>query len=326
MKYAIGVDIGGSYINYALVGAAGGIFYKGKCKTEASEGRKFVLAKIMQCIRDVNIFAEANDFEVAGVGIGTPGIIDNGLILGGAENLPEWESLPLAGILSKHFDIPIFIDNDANLMGLGEVRFGEKGNDSDVVFLAIGTGIVGALVLDGRLYGGHRNRGAELGHFIVNFDGEICSCGARGCLDAQASVTALIRDYKRLMVESGKKILKEPDWKYIFARYLENEQMAVDALNIHFNYLAAGIAGLINFFSPQKVVIGGGISEGGSFYIDELRKRSLNIAMKETQIFTEICQAKLGSQAGCYGGAALVFDHVGWFTGLIQAGYMQENY
>lgn len=313
MEYAISIDIGGTYIKYALIGIDGVIQFEGKCTTEPERGRNHVIGKITHAIAQVQNWAEDSGLTISGIGIGTPGIIDNGLILGGAENLPEWESLPLAGILGKYFDMPIFIDNDANLMGLGEVRFGVKGNTSDVVFLTVGTGIGGALVLDGKLYGGHRNRGAELGHFIVDPNGASCSCGARGCLEAQASVKALVRDYMQLITSNGKKVNTEPDGKYIVEKYHEKEPEAIQAMNIHFNYLSAGIAGFINFFSPQKVVIGGGITEAGSFYIDELRARALKIAMKETQIFTEICPAELGNWAGCYGAAALVFDHLGWF-------------
>lgn len=311
MKYAIGVDIGGTFIKFALISSSGEIIHELKCSTEVSKGRNHIISKIIESINEINNTAIAKGLSVDGVGIGTPGIIDNGLVLGGAENLPEWESLPLAGIIEKTISFPVFIDNDANLMGLGEVYFGAKERDNDVVFLTVGTGIGGAMVLNGKLYGGHRNRGAELGHFIVNPDGETCSCGAKGCLEAHASVTALIHHYKKLCANNKrKKLPKTVDGKYIVEKYHKKEKEALEAMNLHFKYLSIGVAGFINFFSPQKVVIGGGISEAGTFYIDEVRKRALDLAMKETQIFTEICAATLGNKAGCYGAAALVFENV----------------
>ena len=311
MSVAIGVDIGGSYIKYALIDQGGIKLYQSSKLSEVKKGKDHFLNCILQCIQEAEKYAEINGYVVVGAGIGTPGIIDNRLILGGAENLPEWENLPLAGILSKSFDFPIFIDNDANLMGLGEFRFGSKVNCNDIIFLTVGTGIGGAMLINGNLYGGHRNRGAEMGHIIVNPFGEKCSCGAVGCLEAHASVTALIRDYKQFLMNSSKKITRGIDGKYIVERFKMNEKEAVDAFNLHFKYMSIGVAGFINIFSPQKVVIGGGISEAGDFYINEIRKRALGRAMKETKVFTEICSAKLGNQAGVYGASALVFSKVG---------------
>ena len=309
MDVAIGIDLGGTNIKYALISKKGDVFYESICPTCAENGRNAVIESIRFCISELVGIARTLHKNIIGAGIGTPGIIDNGLVLGGAENLPEWESLPLAGILSRGLDFSIFVDNDANLMCLGEVRFGEKENLEDVIFFTIGTGVGGAMILNGNLYGGHRNRGAELGHVIVNPKGAVCSCGNRGCLEAQASVTALIRDYKKLC--GTKKISNiKIDGKYIVDKYLKNEKEAIAAMNIHFDYLAIGIASFINVFSPQMIVIGGGIAEAGEFYINEIKKRALKIAMKETSIFTKITKAKLGNQAGFFGAAALVFDKV----------------
>jgi glucokinase len=120
----------------------------------------------------------------------------------------------------------------------------------------------------------------------------------------------LIRDYKRALTLHHKKIPGKVDGEYLVQRYLKKEKEALEAFHIHFYYLAAGLAGLINIFSPQQVVIGGGISEAGDFYIDEIRKRTLKIAMKETQVFTRITRAELGNRAGIYGAAALVFENI----------------
>ncbi|SHE82015.1 glucokinase [Mariniphaga anaerophila] len=307
-RHAIGIDLGGSYIKYALVTENGKIKFESKKPTEVEKGRDHLISALKQSILEAKLLAESEGLEITGVGIGTPGIIDNGLILGGAENLPEWESLPLAGILNKGFGFPVFVENDANLMGLGEFHYGSKTHNTDIIFITVGTGIGGAMVLNGKLYGGHRNRGAELGHIIINPDGEKCSCGGIGCWEAHASVTALIRDYKNALIERGKRVPGKVDGKYIVERYLKKEKEAQQALETHFYYLSAGLAGLINIFSPQRVVVGGGISEAGEFYIREIRKRTLKMAMKETQVFTKISRAELGNKAGMFGAAALVFD------------------
>jgi len=308
MDYAIGIDLGGTFIKYALVDNKGKIIFESIKATQANSNRDTVVSNIKKCISETLDICNEKNIIIKGIGIGTPGIIDNGLVLGGAENLPEWQSFPLGGIISQDFNYPIFIDNDANLMGLAEVRFGSAKGTSDAIFLTIGTGVGGALVLNGKLYGGHRNRGAEIGHICLNAKGHECSCGTRGCLEAHASTTALIRDYRNLLLTKENKNTTDIDGKYIIEKYLAKEDVAIEAMNIHFDCLGTGIASLINIFSPQKVIIGGGISEAGDFYIENINKRALSIAMKETSVFTKIEKAKLGNSAGFLGAAALVFD------------------
>jgi len=308
MRYAIGIDLGGTNIKYALVAEDGKILFESITPTQAEQSRDVVINNLEYCCQQLLEIANEKDLEISGIGIGTPGIIDNGLVLGGAENLPEWESLPLGGILNRRLNQDVYVDNDANMMGLAEVRYGEADDVDDAVFLTIGTGVGGAMVLNGKLYGGHRNRGAELGHIIVNPNGELCDCGAKGCLEAHASVTALIRDYKK-MLRGGKKTISDTiDGMYIVQQYKKNEAEAIEALNMHFDYLAMGVASYINVFSPQKVIIGGGISEAGAFYIEEVQKRALKMAMNETSVFSRIVKAHLGNKAGFIGAAALVFD------------------
>ena len=195
-------------------------------------------------------------------------------------------------------------------MGLGEVIYGAAKGLSDIVFLTVGTGIGGALFLNGRLYGGYRNRGTELGHLIIHgLNGNQCTCGASGCLEAHASVSALIALYRQLLEKNGREIPSRIDGKYIVERYKAQEKEAVLAMEDHFQNLSLGVASLINIFAPQKVIIGGGISESGDFYIDNIREQVGKYVMKETSYFTTIELARLGNKAGCLGAAALVFNH-----------------
>lgn len=307
MLYAIGIDLGGTSIKYALVSEHAEIIYEAKIPTQAELGRAVVIRKLEQCCHDMLNYAELSGFDVLGIGIGTPGIVDKGLVLGGAENLPEWESLPLGGMLTNRLKKRVFVDNDANMMGLGEVRFGHAKDLEDAVFLTVGTGIGGAIVLNGKLYGGHRNRGAELGHILVHPQGKKCSCGSNGCLEAHASTSALIEDYTHFLSKSKNKLTQPISGESIVQAYLKEQPEAVKAMNIHFDYLAAGVTSFINIFSPQKVIIGGGISEAGDFYIDNIRTRVSKMVMKETSVFCQISKAKLGNKAGFMGAAALVF-------------------
>lgn len=141
------------------------------------------------------------------------------MVQGGAENLPDWENLHFEELFGRKLGLPVWIENDANLMGLAEARYGSCIGIKDAVFLTIGTGIGGAMILNGMLYGGYRNRGAELGHIIVEMNGEKCSCGANGCLQAHASTFALIRDYKNLLQKKKLKLPLKIDGEFIIHQY-----------------------------------------------------------------------------------------------------------
>jgi glucokinase len=304
MMNAIGIDIGGTNIKYALVTERGEILFESIRKTESDPVIFRVLDNIKKSIHEVIDFAGKTNLPIAGIGVGAPGIIDRGLVTACLGNLPELEGMPLGQLLYDHFSLPVKVDNDASLMGLAELRFGAAKGLTDVIFLTIGTGIGGAMVLNGSLYGGYQNRGGEFGHIHVASIGRICTCGAVGCMEAMASVTALIEEYKSLLPE----FIREPDGKEIVAQYHLNQEAALIAMNHHFDYLGTGIAGLINVFSPQKIIIGGGITEAGTFYTDQIRKNALGKAMKETSGQTRIEPAMLGNKAGFMGAAALIFD------------------
>ena len=301
--HAIGIDLGGTFVKYALISELGEILFDGKLPVGGKATREDTLETIHNSIKNVIDEAQNKGLKLKGIGIGTPGIVYNGVVLGGADNIDRWENIDLGTIYSEKFKMPVFVDNDANVMGLGETSFGAAKDCTDVIFITVGTGIGGAMVINGKLYGGYSNRGGELGHVIIQHDGIACSCGGRGCLEAYASTDALIQQYAE---KSGKDIA-DIDGYYIVQRFKDNEPEAVECLKIHTDYLGHGIAGFINTFAPQKVVIGGGISEAGQFYIDMISESAFRYAMPDCSTNTEIVAATLGNNAGCMGAASLVF-------------------
>ncbi|HXO78214.1 MAG TPA: ROK family protein, partial [Puia sp.] len=188
MAYAIGIDLGGTYIKYGMVDQTGAILHESIKPTYSPEGGSGVFEKIIHIIEELNQYASLKNFRLSGVGIGVPAIIDGGLLTACAANLPDLEGMPLGHEMEKRLGMTVCVGNDANLMGLAEWKFGAARNASDAIFLTIGTGIGGAMVVNGELYSGHGGRGAELGHIIVALDGLPCGCGGKGCLEAHASV------------------------------------------------------------------------------------------------------------------------------------------
>ena len=306
IRYAVGIDLGGTFVKYALVSESGEILVEGKLPIGGKSKREDILESVKISIQKVIEVATAKSLKLTGIGIGSPGIVCDGVVQGGADNLDRWFDIDLSGIFSNKFNLPVFVDNDANVMGLGEAVYGAAKDCTDVIFITVGTGIGGAIVANGELYGGYKNRGTEMGHVTIAHDGIDCNCGGRGCLEAYASTVALIQQY----AEATGKNAEEIDGHYIVGQFKANEPAAVNCMQKHTDYLGHGIAGFINTFAPQKVVVGGGISEAGQFYIDMIKKSALRYAMPDCAVNTDVVGAKLGNNAGCLGAASLVFKKI----------------
>ncbi|MNK62961.1 Glucokinase [compost metagenome] len=302
-SYAIGIDVGGSSLKCGVVNQQGEILYSTLISLKKAKTQGAIIALIVEAIQTC---AAKVKHPILGVGIGFPGTIYNNKIIAGADNLPGFKQLALGEILQDVTRYNIIMDNDANLMGLGEMSYGAAKDCSDVVFLTVGTGIGGAVMIDNKLYGGFRNRGTELGHIIVQHNGLACACGAKGCLEAYASVTALLKHYQ--FIHPGIPETDEVDGRYIIEKYLAGEEYAVKAMELHFDYLATGITSFINIFSPEKIVIGGGISEAGAFYTREIERRIKTLAVPVASVNALVVPAKLGNKAGLLGCAANVFQ------------------
>ncbi len=305
MRYAVGIDLGGTFVKFALVSESGDILFDDKLSIGGKALRDDILDTVRKAIGLVIQKAGELNVGVIGIGFGSPGIVDGGIVHGGADNLNGWENINISELYSKEFGLPVLVDNDANVMGLGEAVYGAAKGCTDAIFLTVGTGIGGAIIANGQLYGGYKNRGTEMGHVTIDHKGIACNCGGRGCLEAYASTNALIGQYAK---RSGRNE-NEINGHYIVGKFLEGEATAVECMQEHTDYLGHAIAGFINTFAPQKVIIGGGISEAGQFYIDMIKKSAFSYVMPDCSRFTDIVGATLGNSAGCLGAASLIFKN-----------------
>lgn len=308
MEYAIGIDLGGTSIKYALVDKAGNSSFEGRLPSFASDSAEAVVGQLIKAATTVSEEAAKRNWAIKGIGLGTPGIVDetNRIVLGGAENIVGWANIDVASLLEEQLHLPVVAGNDANLMGLGETKYGAGRGCTHVVFLTVGTGIGGAVIIDGKLFNGFANRGTELGHVPLIATGERCACGAVGCLEHYASTAALVRRFSALAKERGIKFDAEIDGELIVRLYHEGFPLAMDCMNEHFYYLGRGIAGFINIFSPQRIVIGGGVAESGTFYVEKIREIVRENAIPDCALNTEIVVAELGNKAGLIGAASLI--------------------
>ena len=300
-EYAIGIDLGGTAIKYAVVNRSGAIPFEGTMPTPATEGADAVIAALAKAINICKDWAADNGLHIPGAGIGTPGIVtpEGRRVIGAAENIAGWENVALADRLEQLCGIKVVASTDANAMGVGEWTFGAARGVRDAIFITVGTGIGSAALIDGHIWRGHDGRGMEVGHITVKCDGEGCACGGRGCLEHYASTAALGRRFAAL---TG----KEADGREIVRLYHSGDPVAAKAMSEHWMYLGHGIASVINIFAPELVVVGGGISEAGPFYFERLRRVVGAQAMAECAANTRIVPAELGNSAGCLGAAALI--------------------
>lgn len=309
-KYAIGIDLGGTSVKYALIDNEGVFHFQGKLPSKADSSAEAVIGQLVTACKEVISFAHEQELTIEGIGIGTPGIVDetNRIVLGGAENIKGWENLNLADHIEAETGLPVQMGNDANLMGLGETLYGAGQGARNVVFLTVGTGIGGAVVIDGKLFNGFANRGTELGHVPLIANGEPCACGSVGCLEHYASTSALVRRFSKQAANAGITFPEEINGELIVRLYKNGDKLATECLDEHCDFLGHGIAGFINIFSPQRIVIGGGLSEAGDFYIQKVSEKAHRYAIADCAVNTKIMAASLGNKAGSIGAASLVFS------------------
>ena len=203
---AIGIDIGGTSIKGAAVDSNGRVYETFSMPVVRGEPGEVTVRNLANIVKE---YIESFDLKdkIVGIGIGCPGTLDvkNGIVE--YSNNLGWNQLPLATIMNEVLPYPIRLTNDANAAALGEAKYGAGEEYKNIIMLTLGTGVGGGIIIDGKLYEGNLGKGGELGHVVVEVDGEQCTCGRKGCLEAYASASALIRDTKRAMLENEQSLL-----------------------------------------------------------------------------------------------------------------------
>lgn len=275
--YYVGIDLGGTNIAAGLVTEDGKIIFNKSIPTRAERDWKEIVADMASLAKEVIAMAGVDESEVAGVGIGCPGSIDNENGICAYSNNIKMEKADISGEFRKHFDIPVNLENDANAAALGEYEVNGKGAKS-YVFVTLGTGIGGGIILDGKIFRGHNGVGAEIGHTVIVSDGEKCTCGRCGCWEAYGSVTALIRQTKEAMEKNPDTILHKlaekegkVTGKMTFDAAQAGDKVAKEVLDNYFRYVAEGITNMVNVLQPEKVVIGGSVSKQGDYLLNPIK-------------------------------------------------------
>ncbi len=312
-RIGIGVDLGGTFIKYALGYEDGKIIKESKRSTEADAPNEKILEDIADSVLEMINLARSEGLKPSVIGIGTPGCVnvDEGFLKGGTPNFKFWSEVPIANEIRKRTKVKAFVDNDANLMALAEARFGAGVGHANLICLTIGTGIGGGIIINGDIYRGSHFAGAELGHMSIKHDGVSCPCGGRGCLERYASATAICDYFSRLSRKKGIPVEKnEITVKKIFEMFKDRDKRAEETIEKATYYLGMGIANLINIFDPDRVIIGGGVAGAGNIYIKRIEKVAFHYAMPNAIKNLKIVRAKLGNKAGYLGALAFAFNQL----------------
>ena len=305
-KYVVGVDLGGTKIYTALVDLEGNIIKEKAVETLAFEGENAVMGRIIDTINYVIDGYEKN--LIKSIGIGSPGPLDvkNGVIIENS-NLP-FKNFEIVKTIRETYDLPTYLDNDANVATLGEFMFGAGKGTENMVFITASTGIGGGAVINGKLFRGTTGNALEIGHTIVANEGPRCGCGNIGCAEALGSGTAIGKRAKEAVatnVETSLKNYENVTSKEVFKEAANGDRVAKNILETSLNYLGIAVANTITNFDPEKVVIGGGVINGGSIVLDTIRRVVGERALKTFADSCTVEKAVLGGKAGVLGAAAL---------------------
>lgn len=312
--YRIGVDLGGTNIVVGIVDENYKIIAKAKRKTNCPRPAEEILKDIAACVKTALETAKLQESDILSIGIGTPGSVNKAEgVIDYANNL-GFDKVPARAILSEYFSLPIYLENDANCAALGEAVAGAGNKAKNFVAVTLGTGVGSGIIVDGKIVNGCNDAAGEMGHTVIELDGEPCTCGRRGCWEAYSSATALVRQTKVAMEEHKDSVMWELAGNDI---HKVNGRTAFDAMRkgdatgkaVVDNYirmLAVGVTNIVNIFQPEVLCIGGGIGCEGENLLVPLR------ALVEKERYsihstnqTKLCSAVLGNDAGIIGAALL---------------------
>jgi glucokinase len=306
--FIAGIDIGGTKIAAAIAREGGEIIGRESFRTEADLSPNSVVSHALDTVKRL---AESHDGRLAAIGIGCPGPLDleRGCLLS-PPNMPRsWRNFPLRDFVEQESGLPVVVENDANAAALGEHLYGAGRGYSDLVYLTISTGIGGGIIADNKLV----HREGEAGHVTVKPDGALCGCGARGCLEAECSGTAIARRAREYLAAGRQSKLpgmvsdiEQVTAKMVTAAAREGDELACALWRETISLMAVGIGGIIALLAPQAVILGGGVTAGAGDLLlqplsDELLQRVHIVSMSSIAIL----QAGLGAESGLYGALAL---------------------
>lgn len=315
-RKALGIDFGGTSIKIGLVDESGRILEESRFDTAEFSSQSKWLDLVERSVAS----CAAGGHRLAGIGVGVPGFTDfaRGFIYN-LTNVPGWSAVPLAGIMRKRFGLPVFVDNDVNAFALGEYAYGAGKGLKHVFFATLGTGVGGALVINGKLYRGAYSMAGEIGHVAIRMNGKKTPEG-RGGLERYVgnreivdyAVNALRRGRKSLVSSLVKGNLGKITPKVIAMAAKDGDKLALEIMDNVADCLATAFSSVTYLLQPEAIIVGGGVAESGGILFGPLRRHFFERLHKYFAERIKIIPAVLGPKAGMIGCAALVFQNEGF--------------
>ena len=299
-RFIVSIDLGGTNLKVALLDLKYRIIDRQILNTRSLHKKDNLIAKITEASLDIINCNGLSKKNILGVGLGLPGPIDieRGLVHF-FPNIPGWKEVNLRNILTRKLGLPIFLDNDANLMCLAEYRLGAAKGSSTAVCITLGTGVGGGIILDGKLYRGPHFAAGEIGHIPINENGPRCNCGGIACLETYIGNNRILSLARKLF---GSSITLE---KLSSMARKKNKKAIVFWSDIG-KHLGVALVGVVNLLNPDCIVIGGGIANAGEVLLKKVREVIKARAMKVQAEHVKVLRAKLGDKAGLIGAALLL--------------------
>ena len=314
----IAIDLGGTSAKLAIVSTEGEILQKWSENTVILNGGKAIVPNLIDSILERMDLYQLTTEDFLGIGMGSPGTVNHiDLTVTGAYNLNWVETQNVGEQFIEAFNLPFYLDNDANIAALGEQRHGSGDNASDVVMVTLGTGVGGGIIVDSQIVHGNSGAAGEIGHMTIDKDSGIaCTCGKVGCLEALASATGLMNLTREYSEEySGDSKIKqridngeELSAKDIFEASEQHDVFAKHVVEQFGEYLGLGCSHIVNMLNPSKIILGGGVAQAGEYLREIVARHCDNYIFPALKGKTEIVIASLGNDAALLGAAELVND------------------
>jgi glucokinase-like ROK family protein len=315
-----GVDIGATSIDVVLSDFSRNVISRKSISAIVRDGPQLILAKVCDILSQIFRENNLNPEKLTGIGIGVPGPVDFslGTVLS-PPIMPGWDRFPIISTMQKSFPLAnIVVDNDVNLMALGEVTHGVAKDVNNIIFLKIGTGIGAGIISFGKIYRGSNGCAGDVGHICADKNGPICSCGNAGCLEAVAAGPAIAERGRNAAISGNSPILKkylDNNGGFLRAEDVgdaarEGDPSAIEIIRSSGELIGDVLASLVNFYNPDMIIIGGGVSNIGNLLLSSIRQGVLNRSLPLATRDLQIVFSAIGPEAGITGAVSLAIEHM----------------
>jgi len=316
--FAIGIELGVDFISIILTDFIARVQWREQVCSDPNEDQITILDRAATLTQHALDYGLSQGLRPLGIGVGVPGLVDlrQGKLIF-APNL-HWNNVPLRLIWSQHFNLPIFVENEANAAALGEYYFGAAQGVDSFIYLSAGIGLGAGIVLDGKLFRGSNGYASEVGHMTVDPNGELCGCGKRGCWETQVGPRAVLRRVRKTLesgVPSALCDLVESDLERISFESVvqaagQGDSVALGALQEVGERLGVGVANLVNVFNPELIVLGGALNLASTILLPIVERLIRENALTPACENVRVSASAHGIDACLMGAVALVLDDI----------------